>query len=130
MKKFVIPVIALSLLIACNSGDTKDEKKEETTVPEVVDITKNPDYQKGLELAAKADCFTCHKIDEALIGPTYRNVANKYAGFPDTIVTHLAQKIIAGGTGVWGEVPMTPHPTISEEDAKAMVKYILLLKNK
>jgi cytochrome c len=130
MKKIVFPVIALSLLIACNSGDTKDEKKEETTVPEVVDITKNPDYQKGLELASKSDCFTCHKIDEALTGPTYRSVANKYAGLPDTIVTHLAQKIIAGGSGVWGEVPMTPHPALSEDDAKAMVKYILLLKNK
>lgn len=130
MKKIIIPVIALSLLIACNSGDTKDEKKEETTVPEVVDITKDPDYQKGLELASKSDCFTCHKIDEALTGPTYRSVANKYASLPDTIVTHLAQKIIAGGSGVWGEVPMTPHPALSEDDAKAMVKYILLLKNK
>ena len=128
MKKIVFPVIALSLLIACNSGDTKDEKKEETTVPEVVDITKNPDYQKGLSLTTASDCFTCHKIDEPLTGPTYRSVANKYAGLPDTIVTHLAKKIISGGSGVWGEVPMTPHPSISEEDAKAMVKYILLLK--
>ena len=130
MKKFVFPVIVISLLLACNSGDSKDEKKEEATVPEVVDITKNPDYQKGLELASKSDCFTCHKIDEPLTGPTYRDVANKYASLSDTIVTHLAKKIIAGGNGVWGEVPMTPHPALSEDDAKAMVKYILLLKNK
>lgn len=128
MKKIVFPLIAISLFIACNSGDSKDEKKEEATVSEVVDITKDPDYQKGLELASKSDCFTCHKIDEPLIGPTYRNVANKYAGLPDTIVAHLAQKIIKGGGGVWGEVQMTAHPTISEDDAKAMVKYILLLK--
>ena len=130
MKKFVFPVIVISLLIACNSGDSKDEKKEEKTVSEVVDITKDPDYQKGLSLASGSDCFTCHKIDEPLTGPTYRDVANKYAGMSDTIVTHLAKKIIEGGHGVWGEVPMTPHPAISEDDAKAMVKYILLLKNK
>lgn len=128
MKKIVFALIAISLFIACNSGDSKDEKKEEKEVSEVVDITKDPDYQKGLELASKSDCFTCHKIDEALTGPTYRDVANKYAGLSDTIVTHLANKIIAGGGGVWGEVPMTPHPAISEDDAKAMVKYILLLK--
>jgi len=63
-----------------------------------------------------------------LQGPSYRDVANKYASLPDTIVTHLAGKIIKGGSGVWGEVPMTPHPALSEEDAKSMVKYILLLK--
>ena len=128
MKKFVFPVIVISLLIACNSGGSKDEKKEDQPASEVVDISKNPDYQKGLELASKSDCFTCHKIDEALTGPTYRDVANKYSGLSDTIVTHLAKKIITGGGGVWGEVPMTPHPALSEDDAKAMVKYILLLK--
>jgi len=52
----------------------------------------------------------------------------KYAGV-DTAVTYLAKKIIAGGSGVWGSVPMTAHPELSQADAEQMVKYILLLKN-
>ena len=77
---------------------------------------------------AKNKCLTCHAIDDKVTGPPYREVANKYANYPDTIVAHLAHKIITGGNGVWGEVFMTPHPDLSREDAEAMVKYIRLLK--
>ena len=127
MKKlFLLPV--LLFILACgNDSSTKTEepKKEETKAD---DLSKNPDYQKGLELAAKSDCFTCHQIEDKLTGPSYREVANKYAGMPDTIVAHLAGKIINGGSGVWGEIIMTPHPALSEADAEAIVKYVLLLK--
>jgi len=127
MKKlFVLPV--LFFLMACGGGGsskTEEPKKEEAKSE---DLSKNPDYQKGLELIAKNDCFTCHHIDDKLNGPPYREVANKYAGMPDTIVAHLAKKVISGGSGVWGEVMMTPHPALSEADAEAIVKYVLLLK--
>jgi cytochrome c len=127
MKRIIVPVLALMVLAACNNSDPKD-KKEDKPVAQATDNSGNPDYTKGLGLVAKSDCLTCHKIDEPLTGPPYREVANKYAGLPDTIVTHLANKIISGGKGVWGEVYMTPHPGISTVDAQAMVKYILLLK--
>ena len=78
-------------------------------------------------MVGQSDCLTCHKIDEMLTGPSYRDVANKYAG-ADTAVKYLAGKIISGGKGVWGEVMMTPHAGISQEDAEAMAKYIMLLK--
>jgi cytochrome c len=81
-----------------------------------------------LELASKNDCFTCHQVDDKLTGPSYREVANKYAGMPDTIVTHLAGKVITGGSGVWGQIMMTPHPALSQADAEAIVRYVLLLK--
>ena len=129
MKKFFLPILSFSLLIACNSGGSKEEKqidKKETST-EVADISANPDYQKGLGILAKNDCLTCHKVDEMLTGPAYRDVANKYAGM-DTAVSYLAKKIISGGSGVWGSVMMTPHPGVSQEDAEAMAKYILLLK--
>ena len=144
MKKIILSFGLGLLLISCgDSGDNKttEEPKEEakTDVPATTDLSSNPDYQTGLGLIAKSDCLTCHKVDEALIGPSYRDVANKYASLSDTIVTHLAGKdqtlikhlagkIINGGSGVWGEVAMTAHPTVSQEDAKAMVKYVLLLK--
>jgi cytochrome c len=128
MKKlFLLPVLILA--VACNSSnDTSKKTADTTTATKTNDLSSNPDYQKGLELVSKNDCFTCHQIDDKLNGPPYREVANKYAGMPDTIVTHLAHKVISGGSGVWGEVMMTPHPALSEADAEAIVKYILLLK--
>lgn len=93
------------------------------------DVSGNPDYQKGLGLVSKSDCFTCHQIKEAGTGPAYQDVANKYSN-DEATVNALAQKVIRGGSGVWGTVPMTPHPDISLDDAKAMVKYVLMLKNK
>jgi cytochrome c len=127
MKKlFVLPVLIFAM--ACGGGSsskTEEPKKEEAKTD---DLSKNPDYQKGLELIAKNDCFTCHQIDDKLNGPPYREVANKYASYPDTIVAHLAGKVLSGGNGVWGEVMMTPHPNLSQADAEAIVKYILLLK--
>jgi len=90
-------------------------------------LSANPDYQKGIELIAKSDCLTCHKTDTKNIGPAYKDVAAKYEN-TDANVTMLAEKIIKGGTGVWGQIPMTPHPTLSEADAKALAKYVLLLR--
>ncbi len=131
MKKFfLLPVLVFAM--ACGGGSsskTEEPKKEEAKTD---DLSKNPDYQKGLELISSPglDCFTCHQIEDKLNGPPYREVANKYAGMSDTIVTHLANKIISGGSGVWGEIMMTPHPNLSQADAEAIVKYILLLKKK
>jgi cytochrome c len=133
MKKIFITAIAFAVLIACNNESKKD--KVETTSeakdekPAEAPITENPDYTAGLELIAKSDCLTCHKVDEKLTGPAYRDVANKYASQAPGIIPQLADKIVSGGSGVWGQVPMLPHPTISKEDAEKMVKYILLLKS-
>ncbi len=62
------------------------------------------------------------------IGPVYNEVAKKYAGV-DTAVNYLANKIIAGGSGVWGATPMTPHASLPVDSAKAIVEFIMLLKD-
>lgn len=124
MKNFFLFLMVLFMLSACGGSESKSKKEE----PKVVDVTKNPDYQRGLELESKNDCKTCHAIDEKITGPPFREVANKYAGMPDTIVTYLAKKVISGGSGVWGTVMMTPHPALAQADAEAIVKYVLLLK--
>jgi cytochrome c len=126
MKRYIIIILAISIFTACGGGGSKEKNSEKETE----DVSKDPDYQKGLALVAKSDCLTCHKVDEVITGPTYRDVANKYGNYPDTIISHLAGKIITGGTGVWGTLFMTAHPNLSQADAEAMVKYILLLKNK
>lgn len=130
MIKEVFLFLSIATLISCGGSDDKKTGGDETVAETVVadDLSNNPDYQKGLELIGKSDCLTCHKVDQAVNGPAYRDVANKYASYPDTIVSYLAKKIIHGGTGTWGSVFMTPHPAISQEDAEAMVKYVLLLK--
>lgn len=128
MKKVGIFFLFCTVILSYQCGSGGEKKEEEPkTKSEVTDVTQDPVYQKGLELVAKSDCFTCHKIEEQFTGPSYRDVAKKYADMPDTIVAHLAGKIIKGGAGVWGQVFMTPH-AIQQEDAEAMVRYILLLK--
>jgi len=134
MKRIFITSIAFAVLTACNSDSKSDsgekaaETKEEKPAAEV-QITENKDYLAGLDLILKSDCLTCHKVEEKLTGPSYRDVANKYASQAPGIIPTLADKIIKGGSGVWGEVPMLPHATVSHDDAEKMVKYILLLKN-
>lgn len=129
MKKYFLFLLICSGLAACGGNDTKTKAEEPAATNNASnDLSKNPVYQKGLELAAKSDCFTCHTVDDKLTGPPYREVANKYASYPDTIVTHLAGKIIHGGSGVWGTIIMTPHPAMAEADAEAIVRYIFLLK--
>jgi len=81
----------------------------------------------GKSLIEGSDCRTCHKDDSKLIGPAYQDVAKKYAGQPGAVDT-LAKKVMAGGSGVWGQIPMAAHPQLSKEDAEAMVTYILSMK--
>ncbi len=129
MKKVFGTLAAVVVLMACGGG-TEKKATEETAAPAATaanDLSANPDYQKGLALVAGSDCLTCHKINEKNIGPAYKDVAAKYENNEENIKM-LATKIIKGGAGVWGAIPMTPHPQIKEEDAEAMVKYVLLLK--
>ena len=138
MKKYLAVAAALAVIAACNSNSGSNENADSsTTETKSTDISSNPDYQKGLALIASNDCLTCHKIDEKLVGPAYRDVANKYAG-SDTALAYLSQRIIHG-VGAndkhdWADQTnnaiMTPHPAVSEADAEQMVKYILLLSNK
>ena len=134
MKKIWITCLAMAALVACNNDSSKGSEEVKTTTPTeepkpaADDLSSNPDYQKGLGLVAKSDCLTCHKVDEQYTGPSYREIANKYASEAPGVIPKLADKIIEGGSGVWGQVPMLPHKNISKDDAEAMVKYILLLK--
>ena len=129
MKKVLGTMAAVIFLAAC--GGSSEKKTEETAAAPAAtasnDLSSNPDYTKGLALVAGSDCLTCHKTSEKNIGPAYKDVAAKYENTEEN-VKMLAAKVIKGGSGVWGAVPMTPHPQISEEDAEAMVKYVLLLK--
>lgn len=85
------------------------------------------DLAAGKDLISKSDCLTCHKIDAKVIGPAYKDVAAKY---PATQANYaaLTQKVISGGSGNWGTIPMAPHPNLAPADVKKMVEYILSIK--
>ncbi len=80
---------------------------------------------QGKELMAKSDCKACHMLDQQTVGPSFLQIAHRYG--QSRPVTSLAQKIIQGGGGVWGEHAMSAHPQLSEAEASAMVSYILTL---
>lgn len=85
------------------------------------------DLAQGKALFEKSDCLTCHKMDVKLVGPAYYDVARKYPA-TDANYEMLASKVVAGGSGVWGQVAMAPHPALAHADAKKIVEYILSLK--
>lgn len=79
------------------------------------------------ELAHKKNCMACHAVGQKVIGPAYKDVAAKYAGRPDAVAM-LSQKVMKGGTGVWGVAVMPANPQVSEAEAKQLVQWILTLK--
>jgi cytochrome c len=81
----------------------------------------------GEDLVKKSGCTACHQNDKKLVGPAYQEVATKYKADAGA-AAKLAVKVKAGGSGVWGPVPMPPHPQISEADIKTMIAYVLSLK--
>ena len=82
--------------------------------------------KQGQALVDQSDCKTCHHQTNKIIGPAHQEVAKKYE-FTKANVTYLAGKIINGGSGVWGEIPMTPHVDMSQADAEKMAMYVLSL---
>ena len=146
MKKVFI-IFGLSLTIAaCGGNKSGGGSADSTSAANKTAVASNSDAAQdtaashngtektagtpsaaGAQLIAKSDCSTCHKEQEKLIGPAFADVAKKYASSPAVIDT-LANKIIKGGSGNWGTIPMAPHPAISVDDAKTIAQYILSLK--
>ena len=78
----------------------------------------------NLDLAKKSNCMSCHTVDKKLVGPSYKDVAAKYAGKADAVKS-LSAKVKAGGKGAWGEIPMPPNANVKDADIETLVKWIL-----
>ena len=135
-SKQLVASLSLTILLgACGgSGENKpatakDSASSTTSTAPAASSTAN---DKALELIAGSDCTTCHRLNQASsgsnIGPAYDQVAAKYNPAADSTVDRIVKKVISGGSGIWGTVPMTPHPQLKPEDVKTMVTYILSLK--
>jgi len=158
MKKAVLFLSACALLAACDSGYKPDgadtarandkpgtdklnadsasetnlaavahQPQVDTSVSKIGNEHTGGLLPQGAKLIAGSDCLGCHKEDVKLVGPAYIAVAEKY---PDTEanITMLANRVMTGGKGHWGEIPMSPHPALALSDAKEMTRYILSLK--
>jgi cytochrome c len=79
------------------------------------------------DLAKAKNCMACHAVGNKVVGPAFKDVAAKYAGQKDA-EDKLTQKVIKGGSGVWGAVPMPANGQVSEAEARTLVKWVLSLK--
>lgn len=79
------------------------------------------------KLAQSSGCMTCHAVDKKVIGPSYKDIAAKYRTDKGAEAL-LIKKVKGGGKGVWGEIPMPPNPHVKDDDAKAIVQWILVTK--
>jgi cytochrome c len=75
----------------------------------------------------KNNCMACHSVDKKLVGPSYKDIANRYRGQSDA-ADKLAKKIRSGGSGAWGPMPMPANPQVSEAEAKRLAEFILNTK--
>ncbi|WP_374460352.1 c-type cytochrome [Chryseobacterium taeanense] len=123
MRKLFLTVFIGISILSCSK---KEGTPVENTSTEKVSGTESAStYLSGEQLVGSLDCSGCHSVSEKMIGPSYQEIAGKYS---DKDIELLASKIIEGGSGVWGNVPMTPHTQVSKDEAKKMVEYILRQK--
>lgn len=128
-KAYCVLMLVVFVMASCGS------KKENANTEEFVandnsSATQTPvdAIARGEALVKSNDCSTCHHRINTIIGPAHTDVAKKYE-FTEANVKLLAGKILQGGTGVWGQIPMNAHADISQDDAEAMARYVLSLDN-
>lgn len=121
MKKLFLTGCVSLLIFSCSKKEDTSVVSSHSDEPEV----SAPGNFTGQQIIETLDCTGCHTTNERMIGPSYQEIAGKYS---EKDVELLASKIIEGGSGVWGSVPMSAHPQVSKEDAKKMVEYILSQK--
>ena len=131
MKLNLMPALII-FFAACKGGAGKTEDITKDTTQYIVNAIGGTSIdsanEPGQRLIAANDCFTCHLVDRKNIGPSYRQIANHYNNNEGN-VENLAHKIVKGGRGLWGQNAMTPHPNLSQPQAREMARYILSLKN-
>lgn len=81
----------------------------------------------NMDLAKTKNCVACHAVDKKLIGPSYKDVAAKYANDKDAL-NKLTKKVREGGVGAWGQIPMPANPQVNADEAATLVKWIMTTK--
>ena len=87
-------------------------------------VTGAVNAQDAAKLAADKACLACHAIDKKVVGPAFKDVAAKYKGNTKAEAI-LVQKVLTGGLGAWGQIPMPANASLKEDEAKLLVKWVL-----
>jgi cytochrome c len=85
------------------------------------------DAKAGEALAMASGCLACHTVDKKLVGPSFKEIADRYRK-DKAEEANLMQKVKAGGKGVWGDIPMPPNAHVKDADIKTLVQWILSTK--
>jgi cytochrome c len=125
MKKLIY-LLAIVLLASCGGKNENVQTEEFASADDKPKVSSATQIAEGEALVKGSDCKTCHHPTNKIIGPSHMDVAKKY-DFTQASVTLLANKIINGGQGVWGEIPMTAHIGLTQVDAEKMARYVLSL---
>ncbi|WP_442588944.1 c-type cytochrome [Pedobacter sp. AW31-3R] len=132
MKKSLLILSCVTVALAsCGNPDSSSSSTSTSSAP--AETTTTPAAEApaamlpGEKLVAMSDCVGCHNKTQKVIGPAYVDIAAKYPSNEENI-NLLSESVIKGSKGKWGELPMTPHPNLSKDDAKSMVTWILSLK--
>lgn len=135
MKPFTLSAFVVAVIFtACQSNKSTENVSTDLSSIEIkpqlsVEVANETSTHKSNAelLMEKSYCYTCHSVDTKLIGPSFNEISTKYGSHKDNI-EKLVDKIINGGSGVWGDVPMQAHSQLSKEDATEMVNFILSIK--
>lgn len=119
--------LAVDSTTGANVSAVTHQPQIDTSVTKIGTAPTGGAVAAGAKLIQASDCTGCHRENDKLLGPGYKAVAQQYPT-TEANVAMLAGKIISGGKGNWGDIAMTPHPGLSEADAREMARYILSLK--
>ncbi|WP_232424962.1 c-type cytochrome [Algoriphagus resistens] len=128
-------IFILSTFVACTHKTSEQRvdsslEKEQAYIRAIEGEDEHLDSEtikRGEVLISYSDCAECHKSDKKAKGPAFQDIAKRYP-IKQVYIDLLAQKVKSGSRGSWGSPIMPPHPRITDEDAKAMVSYILSLE--
>ncbi len=137
LKIVCLLMIGMGTFSSCSNENT-DQKSNEPTVatPTTESVysdtsnvakTEEEPLAEGAKLMKSTDCYSCHNLDATLIGPSFKKIAEKYPNNKKNVEL-LCEKVIKGGSGNWGQVPMQAHPTLDKAEVEKMVDYILSSK--
>ncbi|WP_144043697.1 c-type cytochrome [Sphingobacterium cellulitidis] len=141
MQKLSLYILLLISVILCLTGCNHRNPNTAQNLPDIAENSKESYIraipgededvdsaliEKGKVLLSDSDCYTCHRPDKKVLGPSFHDINRRYPR-KEVFINILAQRVILGGSGAWGTVIMKPHPKLSTADAEAMLTYILSL---
>lgn len=129
MKRLLFAMTAVVALASCGGGESKTETKADSSATAQTPAAPAVNEEMLTMLTNKGCMPACHAIDKKVTGPAYKDVAKRYENASAATVDSLVNKVLNGGSGNWGDIPMAANKAnVTPEEAKTLVTFILTLK--